>query len=143
MAMTKRDLTPAEIDEFIKENQWGSLSFTGDDPYAIPLGYMYKQGDVLLGLTSTGRKMDYLKGSHRICFLICTPRWQTTDLKESCTSVIMEGELEEVTDRVYYGLSPAPTTTGGTLYRIKASKVGTRKCTTTPCEILAAREKES
>ena len=143
MTMTKRDLTPAEIDAFIQDNQWGSLAFTGDDPYAIPVGYMYKKGDVLLGLTSTGRKIDYLKGSRKICFLICKPRWQTLDYKESCTSVIMEGELEEVTDRVYYGLSPTPTSTGGALYRVKASKVGTRKCTTVPCEILAAREKES
>jgi hypothetical protein len=143
MPMTKRDLIPAEIDAFLKDNQWGSLTFAGGDPYAIPVGYMYKKGDVLLGLTSTGRKMDYLKGSHKICYMICRPRWQTPDLKESCTSVIMEGELEEVADRVYYGLSPEPANAGGVLYRIRASRIGTRKCTTTPCEILAAKAKES
>ena len=142
MPMTKRDLAPAEIDAFLKDNQWESLTFTGGDPYAIPMGYMYKRGDVLLGLTSTGRKMNYLKKSHKICFLVCKPRWQTPDLKESCTSLIIEGELKEVTDRVYYGLSPEPTNPGGALYRLEISRTGTRKCTTVPCEILAAREKK-
>lgn len=108
MVMTKRDLTPAEIDAFIKDNQWGSLAFTGDDPYAIPVAYRYVKGDVLLGLTSTGRKMDYLKASRNVCFVICKPRWQTPDYKESCTSVIIEGELEEVTDISYYGLGALP-----------------------------------
>ncbi len=142
MAMTKRDLTPAEIDAFIKDNKWGSLAFTGNDPYAIPLAYRYIKGDVLLGLTSTGRKMEYLKASRNVCFMICEPRWQTPDYKESCTSVIIEGELEEVPDRSYYGLEP-PKNITTILFRIKQKRVGTRKCTTTPCEILAAKEMES
>ena len=143
--VTNRELTATEMDAFIKDNQWGSLAFTGDPPYVIPVGYMYIKGNVLLGLTSTGRKMDYFTASRNVCYMICKPRWQTPDYKESCTSVIMEGELEEVTDRGYYDLSPEPEPqfAGGALYRIKASKVGTRKCTTTPCEILAAKEKES
>jgi hypothetical protein len=111
--MTKRDLTSAEIDTFIKDNRWGSLSFTGDDSYTI------------------------------LCFMICKPRWETPDDKESCTSVIIEGELEEVTDRSSYGLGPLPEAFKGMFVRINQKKVGTRKCTTVPCEILAAKEMES
>ena len=143
MPMTKRDLTSAEIDTFIKDNRWGSLSFTGDDPYTIPIAYRYIKGDVLVGLTSTGRKMDYLKANRNVCFMICKPRWETPEDKESCTSVIIEGELEEATDRAYYGLEPLPETFNGMFARIKQKRVGTRKCTTIPCEILAAKEMES
>jgi nitroimidazol reductase NimA-like FMN-containing flavoprotein (pyridoxamine 5'-phosphate oxidase superfamily) len=143
MPMTKRDLTSAEIDTFIKDNRWGSLSFTGDDPYTIPIAYRYLKGDVLIGLTSTGRKMDYISVNRNVCFMICKPRWETPDDKESCTSVIIEGELEEVTDRSSYGLGPLPEAFKGMFVRINQKKVGTRKCTTVPCEILAAKEMES
>ena len=142
MAMTKRDLTLAEIDAFIKDNKWGSLAFTGDDPYTIPVGYRYRKGTVMFGLDAKGRKMDYLKASRNVCFMICKPRWDTPDYKESCTSVIIEGELEDVTES-QYGISPLPEDSNVALFKIKQEMVGTRKCTTTPCEILAAKEMES
>ena len=131
-----RDLSEAEKDEFIKNNQHGVLSFAGDKPYALPMGYMYKKGDLLIGLTIPGRKMDYIKKNPSVCFTICQPRWQTPGLKESCTSVVVEGELEEVTDRAYYGLELKPPENVIT-FRIKANNVGCKKCTRTPCEILA------
>ncbi len=87
--------------------------------------------------------MDYITASRNVCFMICKPRWQTPDYKESCTSVILEGELEEVTDRSYYGLGPLPEGFEGVSFRIKQKRAGTRKCTTTPCEIVTAKEMES
>lgn len=49
MAFTKRELTDDEKETFLKDNYWGTLSFTADEPYAIPLGYQYLKGTVLLG----------------------------------------------------------------------------------------------
>lgn len=86
--------------------------------------------------------MDYLKGNCNICFMICNPRWQTPDDKESCASVIIEGELEEVTDRSYYGLWSLPEGLKGMSARIKQKRVGTRKYTTTLCEIPVSKEME-
>jgi len=90
MAYPIKNLTDAEKEEFIKDNRHGILSFAGDDPYAIPLGYMYRKGDLLMGF-GPGRKMDYLKKSHKVCFTICRPRWFSPKFKESCATLIVEG----------------------------------------------------
>jgi len=60
MAYTVRELTDAEKEAFLTDNYWGVLSFAGDDPYGIPVGYMYRKGDVLMGLSPTGRKWSTL-----------------------------------------------------------------------------------
>ena len=56
-----KKLTDREIDRFLKSNQHGILSFAGDKPYALPMGYMYKRKTILLGLATAGKKMKYLK----------------------------------------------------------------------------------
>ena len=60
MAFTMKELTDAEKDAFIKDNFWGVLSFSGGEPYAIPVGCQYIKGDILLGFAPTGRKMEYV-----------------------------------------------------------------------------------
>jgi len=144
MAYPKRELTDAEREEFLKENQHGMLAFAGEEPYAVPMGYGYKKGTVLLGFATGGRKMDCFQGSPKVCFTVCKPRWYTPDLKESCTSVILEGELEEVTDFAHYGIAEIAPRPPGEFqpkrYRIKVSKLGTRKCLQTPCELFAEQE---
>lgn len=140
MAYPKRKLTDTEIEEFLKENQHGILSFSGEEPYAVPMGYQYKRGTVLLGFVTGGRKWDCLQKSPKVCFSVCTPRWHTPDLKESCTSVILEGELEEVTDRAYYDIPETPPKPPGEFqprrFSLKVNQVGTRKCLQEPCELL-------
>jgi len=134
MAYPTKNLTDAEKEEFIKNNGHGILSFAGDDPYAIPLGYMYRKGDLVVGF-GPGRKMDYLKDSHKVCFTICRPRWFSPKFKESCTTIIMEGRLEEVTDPSYYDVK-MPEGTEMHLYVIRPTNVGARKCMQDPCEVL-------
>ena len=135
--MPNRELTDAERDQFLKDNIYGMLCFGGDKPYAIPIGYFYRKGDLLLGLTKPGRKVDCFQNSPRVCFTVCRPKWQTPDLKGTCTTVVVEGELEEVTDRSYYNLPPAPEGVGAIFFRIKVDKLSTRECTATPCELFA------
>ena len=138
MADTK-NLTKNEIDKFLKGNQHGILALAGDKPYALPMGYMYKRRTILLGLVTTGRKMKYIKKSNNICFTICMPRRLTPKLKTPCTTVVLEGSLEKVTNRSYYGLKikvPARVQ----LYKIKVSKMGARKCNRKPCELFAKKK---
>ncbi|MBW2652758.1 MAG: pyridoxamine 5'-phosphate oxidase family protein [Deltaproteobacteria bacterium] len=137
MADTK-SLTKNEIDKFLKNNQHGILSMAGDKPYALPMGYMYKRRTILMGLVTTGRKMKYIKKSNNICFTICMPRWLTPKLKTPCTTAVVEGSLEKVTNRSCYGLKtkvPAKLQ----LYKIKVSKMGARKCNRKPCELFAEK----
>ncbi len=136
MVYPTMNLTDAEKNEFIKSNAHGILSFAGEDPYAIPLGYMYRKGDLLVGFAS-GRKMDYLKKSHKVCFTICRPRWFSPKFKESCTTIIMEGQLEELADPSYYDVKIPEESVDGHLYVIKPTNLGTRKCLADPCEILS------
>lgn len=141
MTIPFRDLTKTETEEFVKENICGILAFAGDEPYAIPIGYFYRKGTFILALAGTGRKTDYLRKNRKVCFTICKPRWQTPDLKEPCTTVVVEGELEEVTDRTYYGLSAVVSEAYAefkpTTFRIKVNRVGAKVCTMEPCELFA------
>lgn len=136
MAYPTRNLTDAEKEEFIKNNMHGILSFAGDDPYAIPLGYMYRKGDLLMGF-GPGRKTDYLKKNRKVCFTICRPRWFSPNFKESCTTIIVEGQLEEVTDRSYYDVKIPEGAVNAHLYVIKPTNVGARKCLQDPCDVLS------
>ncbi len=140
-----KNLTKREIDTFLKDNQHGILSMAGDKPYALPMGYMYRRKTVLLGLATTGgmitvgRKMKYLKESKNICFTICKPRWYVEKLKVPCTTLVIEGTLEKINNRSYYGLKKIPENIKLKLYKIKVSKLGARKCNRKPCELLASK----
>lgn len=138
-----RNLTDPEREDFLKSNQHGILAFGGGRPYAIPMGYQYRKGSILLGfVTADGkRKMEYLKQSPRVCFTVCRPRWTTEDLKHPCTTVLAEGELEPIADRTAYDL-PAISRetiarTGLQLFRIRVEDISGRQCTRQPCELFA------
>ena len=141
-----KNLTKSEIDTFLQNNQHGILALAGDKPYALPMGYMYKRKAILLGLATagsmvtTGRKMHYLAESKQVCFTVCKPRWYGEKLKAPCTTLVIEGSLEEVKNRSYYGIKKIPQTAQLKLYKIKVAKMGARKCNRKPCELLAARK---
>jgi len=141
-----KNLTKDEIDTFLKNNRHGVLSMAGDKPYALPMGYMYRRKTILLGLATTGsmittgRKMKYLKKSKNICFTICKPRWYVPKLKHSCTTLVIEGSLEEIKNRSYYGIKKTPEDIQLKLYKINVSKMGARKCNRKPCELLTNKE---
>jgi len=140
MAYPTRNLNDAEKETFIKNNMHGILSFTGDDPYAIPLGYIYRKGDLLVGF-GPGRKMDYLEKSRKVCFTICRPRYLSPNYKESCTTLIAEGQLEVVTDLSYYDVTMPDGAVDSHLYLIRPTSESTRKCLQDPCDLLSGRVK--
>ena len=142
------DLTEREIDEFLAEADGTSMmGFGGDDPYVIPMGYTYKRGDILIGLITKpyGRKMHCFEKNQKICYTVCRTRVQT-NLKQPCTTVVIEGVLEKVTDRDYYGLGPERPEVHGkfglVLNKLVPHKVSGRRCTQKPCELIAARAKK-
>ncbi len=127
-----RELTDAERDAFITDARGGILVFAGDKPYAVPLVQRYAKGTLLLTIVRTaGRKWDYINKSRNVCFVI----WQygkesnVPSLKEQqYTSVIIEGELEELSDdkRAYYELPPKPEGVDLVAFALKTTTVGTK-----------------
>jgi len=127
-----RELTDAERDAFIADVRTGFLVFAGDKPYAVPLTGRYAKGTMLVSMVrSAGRKWDYINKNRNVCFGI----WQRGEhsnvpgLKEqSYSSVIIEGELEEIPDDKwsYYELPPKPEGVDLVWFALKANNVGTR-----------------
>ena len=147
MAEYTAELTESEIDEFLEEGSGtGMMGFASDEPYVIPMGCIYKRGDVLIGLITKpyGRKMQCLEKNPKICYTVCRTRAQT-NLKQPCTTVVMEGVLEKISDRDYYGLGTARPEVyeemGLVLNRLVPNKVSGRRCTRKPCELIVARQK--
>jgi nitroimidazol reductase NimA-like FMN-containing flavoprotein (pyridoxamine 5'-phosphate oxidase superfamily) len=127
-----RELTDEERDAFIADVRAGVLVFCGDKPYAVPLAGRYAKGTMLLDMVrKPGRKWDYINKNRNVCFNI----WQygeysnVPSLKgQQYSSVIIEGELEEVTDdkRDYYELPPKREGVDLVWFALKATNVGTR-----------------
>jgi len=131
MANGKRELTDSEKEAFIAENKIGVLAFAGDKPYAIPVAYKYIKGTMVFAVMRSGRKIDYIKKNPNVCFNI----WQwgeqsiVPSLKEQrYSSVILEGELEEITkdDWAYYELpTDLPKGIDLVAFKLKQSAAGT------------------
>ena len=129
MANGKRKLTDSELEAFLAENRFGVLAFAGEDPYAIPLGYFYRKGDLIVGFGPGSRKNDYLKNSPKVCFNIWQWGEQSTvpSLREQrYNSVTIEGKLEEITrtDWAYYELPIPPDGIDVVGYKLKRYAVG-------------------
>jgi len=140
---SNKELTDAEREEFIKNNNWGFLGFGGDKPYVIPVSYVYRKGTFIIGLATPGRKMDYIDKGCNVCFTISKPHI-LTGFKKPCTGVMVEGELEEIPDRAYYGMDKEipKMPENLRLFRIKADKVGSKTCTNIPCRVFTAKIKK-
>jgi nitroimidazol reductase NimA-like FMN-containing flavoprotein (pyridoxamine 5'-phosphate oxidase superfamily) len=127
MGFVMKPLTDAEKEAFLKANYWGTVSFDGGEPYALPMGYQYIKGDILLGMSPTGRKQTHLEKSKKVCLVICRPAKLAAKFEEAYPyqTVIIEGELEPV-DRTKYGLPPPPAGYKGLSFKIKQKRVGTQ-----------------
>jgi len=132
MPFTFKQLTDAEKEEFLKNNFWGILSFAGDEPYALPIGYGYKKGAITMGFAISGRKGEYVKRSRNVCFTICTPAKVASDSNQGeaypFTTVMIEGELRDMTDAERESFGYPPARGGGTfgLFILEPKRVGTQ-----------------
>jgi nitroimidazol reductase NimA-like FMN-containing flavoprotein (pyridoxamine 5'-phosphate oxidase superfamily) len=133
-----KKLTNKELTEFLKNNKHGILALSGGTPYALPMGYIYREKTLLLCLTDEGKKMERIRKNKAVCYTICKPRWETEALKTPCTSVVIEGKLETVKDKSVYGLG-AKTFAKMQLFKLAIHELGARKCNRRPCELFAGK----
>ena len=125
-----RALTETERETFLQDNHNGILAFTRGKPHSIPVHYYYIKRTVVFEMLRSGRIMDYIKKSCSVCFNVWQEGEQSTVpslKKERNTSVILEGELEEVTKDKwsYYELHTAPEGIDMVGFILKVNTVGT------------------
>ena len=133
-----KKLTNAELISFLNANRHGILAFAGRTPYALPMGYIYREKTLLLCLTDEGKKMERLRKNKAVCYTICKPRWETEAFKTPCTSVVIEGKLETVKDKSVYGLGTKQFAKMQ-LFKLAINELGARKCNRKPCELFAGK----
>lgn len=88
-----RELSPAEIDEFLRTQRIARLGcHSGGDTYVVPLIYAYEDGAVV-AVTTEGRKTAMLRENPRVCVEVDE---YDADGKGSWRSVIAQGTYEEL-----------------------------------------------
>ena len=106
MEEDKSRLSGTEIDALLMEAQIGYLALARDNqPYLVPLNFIYEKGSIYFHCALQGRKIDYIRANPKACFqtgeaggLIngdnpCSHNY-------SYRSVIVEGRVEEVVSSV-------------------------------------------
>lgn len=72
MRRFKQALTFEECQEVLKKNTSGVLAVLGDDdyPYAVPLSYVYLNGNIYFHCAVTGHKIDAIVKHEKVSFCI-------------------------------------------------------------------------
>ena len=101
MRKKKRQLSEKETLEIIETGEYGVLATTGPDnqPYAVPVNYVYHNGKIFFHCARSGQKIDNMKSNPMISFCIVyncdiIPEKFTTDFK----SAIVFGKAREADD---------------------------------------------
>ena len=90
---TARELSPREVDEFLREQRIARLGCHADGvTYVVPLIYAYEDGAVV-AVTTEGRKTAMLRENPRVCVEMDE---YDADGKGSWRSVIGHGTCEEL-----------------------------------------------
>lgn len=102
MRRFKQELTLEENEMVLKNNTSGVLALLGDDdyPYAIPLSYVYWQGNIYFHGALKGHKIDAINKHDKASFCVIDqddviPEMLTTKFR----SVIAFGKIRVITDK--------------------------------------------
>jgi nitroimidazol reductase NimA-like FMN-containing flavoprotein (pyridoxamine 5'-phosphate oxidase superfamily) len=69
MSKSKGAMTQAEIDQFLTCARTGRLGISiENEPYIVPVGYVYDQGKIAIHSCTEGKKMEALATNPRVCF---------------------------------------------------------------------------
>ena len=101
MRRKNQQLTEAECSAVLESASSGVLAVAGDGgyPYAVPLSFVYENGDVYFHCAAGGHKLDALRRDARVSFCVIAlddvmPEKFTTRYR----SVILFGRASEVKD---------------------------------------------
>ncbi len=69
MSKNKGAMSKAEIDQFLTCARTGRLGlYIDNEPYIVPVGFVYHQGKIAIHSCTKGKKMNALKSKSRVCF---------------------------------------------------------------------------
>ena len=101
MRRIKQVLSQEENIKILERNTAGVLAVTGDDgyPYAVPISYVYADGQIYLHSAKTGHKIDGIMRNRKISFCVVdqdqvVPEEYTTYFR----SVILFGTAELIAE---------------------------------------------
>jgi len=102
MTHNKSSLTPEEINSILQSEEVGYLALAKDNqPYLVPLNFLYEKGSIFFHCAPEGRKIDYLRANPRVCFQAGEAGGIISG-ENPCShnyhyrSVIVEGNVEEI-----------------------------------------------
>jgi len=104
--MHEEKLTDQEITAILNEEPVGHLALSkNDQPYIVPLNYVYREGHILFHSRTSGRKVDYITSNGLACFQVGSygeviRGENPCKFNYSFKSVMVEGSISEVVDRV-------------------------------------------
>jgi len=91
-----RDMSHAEILDFIRYFTWGTLiGVEGDRPYAVELSYGFDGTYIYCGSMPGGRMARCLRSNDNVAFKICECDWSYSRYR----AAIVEGRAERMTSR--------------------------------------------
>jgi nitroimidazol reductase NimA-like FMN-containing flavoprotein (pyridoxamine 5'-phosphate oxidase superfamily) len=96
----------SEIDEIIRKAKVCTLSMCdGENPYAVPMNFGYRDGVIYLHSAQEGKKIDVLSKNKRVCISFYVDEaMNIRHEKVACSysmkfkSVLAFGKLEDITD---------------------------------------------
>ena len=95
MSKEKGSMSQLEVEQFLTCARTGRLGLVIDDePYIIPVGYVYHQGKIAIHSCTQGKKMKALHRQPRVCFEVDESISDASMYK----SVIIHGTVEILAD---------------------------------------------
>jgi len=105
VSYTKRNCTDRQkIETFLLQTRNGVLGMVGNTfPYAVPVNYIWHNGDVYFHGMGSGKKENILSQNPQVCFTIYKEHGTVTDrvpchADTAYMSVMIFGKAEKVTD---------------------------------------------
>ena len=109
----EKQLTVDECNEILTKAEYGTLATSGTDgyPYAVPLNYIFHNGNIYFHCATVGHKLDNIDNCSHVSFNVVTDVWvmplipdkavDETDLKfngfdTNFNSIIIFGKAKEV-----------------------------------------------
>jgi len=107
--MKPREMSGEECEEMLAKSRFGRVGLSiGDQPYVVPMSYVYADGVILLHSGLRGKKLDAARDNPRVCFEVDSVekgRWksvivfgkarlsQDVDAKERLFEIFTKSEM--------------------------------------------------
>lgn len=107
--MKPREMSGEECEDLLAKSRFGRVGLSsGDQPYVVPMSYVYADGVILLHSGLRGKKLDIASDNPRVCFEVDSVekgRWksvivfgkarlsQDIDAKQRLFDIFMKSEM--------------------------------------------------